>query len=220
MQSGASPFYTLKGGRYETCGAALIRGRGSGHTPWGLGRAGARAREVVRRGAGRRAALGPPVPAAALGAHRGGAGGDAFGRDAVEGVGTGLFARAGGLRGHRGTPQPALRAGAPNPRHPRRRAPAREWRAGDALLPGQRDAWSVGELPRPSGGRHRARPLLRWADARGRGGARPALVLRHLPGGTRADAGERAVPGLRSLLPAGRARPPLDRPAALPAPGA
>src|SRR5215204_521907 len=85
-----------------------------------------------------------PVPAAALGAHRGGAGGDAFGRDAVEGTGAGLFARAGGLRGHRGTPQPALRAGAPDPRHPRRRAPARERRAGDALLPGQRDAWCVG----------------------------------------------------------------------------
>src|SRR5829696_7135972 len=59
-------------------------------------------------------------------------------------TGAGLFARAGGLRGHRGTPQPALRAGAPDPRHPRRRATARERRAGDALLPGQRDAWCVG----------------------------------------------------------------------------
>src|SRR5215212_712385 len=81
-------------GRYETCGAALIRGRGSRHTPWGLGRAGARTREVVRRGAGRRAALGPPVPAAALGAHRGSAASDAIGRDAVEGAGTGLLAGA------------------------------------------------------------------------------------------------------------------------------
>src|SRR5215217_3795318 len=103
MQSGASPFYTLKGGRYESSGAALIGGCDSRHTLWGPGRTGARAREVVRRGAGRRAALGPPVPAAALGAHRGGAAGDAIGRDAVEGAGTGLFARAGGLRGHRGT---------------------------------------------------------------------------------------------------------------------
>src|SRR5215217_4393705 len=48
-----------------------------------------------------------------------------------------LLAGTGSLWGHQRAPQPALRAGAPDPRHPRRRAPARERRAGDALLPGQ-----------------------------------------------------------------------------------
>src|SRR5687767_13925943 len=50
-------------------------------------------------------------------------------------VGAGLFAGARGIWGHRRAPQPTLWAGPPNPRHPRRRAPARQRGPGDALLP-------------------------------------------------------------------------------------